>query len=195
VPLRQVSGLSEPAWVFFLARFLTVYIPAEVQKSWDPQTDFRMKWRTLRTGGARSKFITSHLIALSHRAGLPRVALCEPGDGVKTMARRAHDGEEPAAASGAAPDHLGERRGGGRVNERRGCPTLLPFTGRLGLDRCGSSSAQHVSGELSNDTWDPPPAHALEISGVLRIGAEKALLHKAFDDSPNDTQAEKHDTA
>jgi len=23
-----------------------VYIPAEVQKSWDPQTDFRMKWRT-----------------------------------------------------------------------------------------------------------------------------------------------------
>src|SRR5260370_14072962 len=23
-----------------------VYIPAEVQKSWDPQTDFRMKWHT-----------------------------------------------------------------------------------------------------------------------------------------------------
>jgi hypothetical protein len=23
-----------------------VYIPAEVQKSWDPQTDFRMKWLT-----------------------------------------------------------------------------------------------------------------------------------------------------
>jgi len=34
-----------------------------------------------------------------------------------------------------------------------------------------------------------------EIGSVLRIGAEKAFLHKAFDDKPQDSQAEKHDTA
>ncbi len=49
--------------------------------------------------------------------------------------------------------------------------------------------------ELSNDPWDPPPAYMFEIGSVLRIGAEKAFLHKAFDDKPQDSQAEKHDTA
>jgi hypothetical protein len=34
----------------------------------------------------------------------------------------------------------------------------------------------------------------LEISGVLRVGAEKAFFDKAFDDEPEDSQAEKRDT-
>src|SRR6202011_5637242 len=65
----------------------------------------------------------------------------------------------------------------------RGRPTQCggAFASWGGVRRfLGSNSARRVSSELSNDSWDPPPAHMFEISGVMWIGAEKAFLHKAF---------------